>query len=515
MLNHDPYRPVKLVLPLAGSIVIGGSIAQLPPTHLNDGLRLGLGTVALVGVAKTWCDATLEEQQQAQIEADDAVRSSVIESEARCNAAYYRRHPQAYRANKPVPQEWVDLWAATSGQPHLALHNLQQLPPATTQPIAQPQPQRHEMGVRGGSFDPQDGFAPQHPQAPIAPPTFSEPIATSAPIAYQPDLFDWGNFQQYPDRFPHICCVGASGTGKTTLQEWIARMLAGGNELVLLTTKRKSDQWVGLNPIGLGRNFPPVAQKWRELETELNQRCLDLDAAQAKHQVIICVDELNDLIAGAKISIANLARAGREPRLRLVVNSHTAGVDGLGLRGMQELKACFTWVRLGSFALQHAQTLANKGLLNQADLEWLKSQQRPCMVDDSLAQVPTLGTGWQQRLYGASSAPPAPQPENPAPPTITSFESDFSTPVQGEVQPAHPPAPAQIEPSAAPAPESDREAELLDKFGKCKSAGMNKSQTILALFGLTKGGNANYKMASEFYERLAIKYQEISGDSAA
>jgi hypothetical protein len=110
---------------------------------------------------------------------------------------------------------------------------------------------------------------------------------------------------------------------------------------------------------------------------------------------------------------------------------------------------------------------------------------------------------------------PTPPSQTPEPHTPSSFGVDFSPVVQGSGFPVQTPEPPRIAPSPQPEPPSDREAELLEKFTEFKALGMNKAQICFALWGAKKGGTNAYKMASEFYDRLAIKYQEISGDNAA
>jgi hypothetical protein len=529
------YRPILGMMPLAGSIIATGSIAQLPENNLNDGLRMALGGASLVGIAKTWCDADEADQKRAyrqpQQEADDAVRASVIESEARCNAAYYKCYPHHFRANKPVPREWLDLWAATSGQPHLAQHNqiLSLAPAHGYQVQPQPQPQtvtRYQgeeySGVRGGSFDragvsdsPGSGWGDFEPQQPTLT-NYNPPAQSSiAQAEYTPRLFDWQSFVTNPDLYPHVCVLGSTGNGKTSLQEWLARLVGSGNELVVLTTKKKGMQWYGLPITGLGRDFAPISQKWRSIEAALNTRCADLDLAQSQPQIICAIDELNDIIANSDLDLANVARAGREARIRLIVNSHSEGVDGLGLKGKNDIKACFVWIRLGQFAINHAQTLANKGLIENADIAWLKAQQRPCMVGDMVAQIPSLPEGWQGNLAGSQPTTPTPPRPTPEPQIQPSFEPSTPPMVQGSDFALNHHEPPQITPSRAPEPLADREAELLSQFAEFKALGMNKAQICFALWGAKKGGTDRYRMASEFYDRLNSKYLEISGDNAA
>lgn len=516
-MSIDPFRPVKLGGTLALATVLAGGVAPLPPGNLTDGLRTIAGFISVGLSTKVTCETLADDAKANETALETEVQAAITTDLYRANAAYYREFPHHWKARKPVPEEWLELWGQTGGKPYLALHPAQQQPAPQPEPITQPQPQRHEMGVRGGSFDPQDGFVPQHPSAPPTPiaPTFTAPIASSAPIAYLPDLFDWGNFQQYPDRFPHAVVLGSTGDGKTATQEYLARLVAGGNELYVLTTKRKSHQWVGLEPIGLGRDFAAINPVWQSFEATLNERCADLDHAESLPKIIIAIDELNDIIGNSTVDVANLARAGREPGLRLFLNSHSEGVDGLGLKGKNDLKSCFAWVRLGQFALRHAGQLLNKGLLSQADFEWLQQQDRPVMVDDTIAQLPDLSPGWQSRLCGSSPQVVSTPPQTPEPQTPPSFEPVVSPTVHGSDFEVHEPEPRQIAPSAEPEPPTDREAELLAKFAEFKRLGMNQQQIIFALWGTRKGGGNPYKTAKDFYDRLNSKYLEINGDATA
>jgi hypothetical protein len=292
-------------------------------------------------------------------------------------------------------------------------------------------------------------------------------------------------------------------------------MIGGGNHLQVLSTKRKACQWIGLKVTGLGRDFAPVSSEWHELQSELDRRCLDLDHAQTLPQRIVAIDELNDLVANSEVDLANIARAGREPRIRLVVNSHSVGVEGLGLRGKQDLKACFCWVRLGSFALQHAQTLANKGLIDSRDLAWLQTQQWPCMVDDSIATLPDLSDGWQSRLGGSIAPTPEPTSNHLEPHTQSSFEGFNTDMVRESNQPSNQPGSTQLALSAALEPNPEPPTDIESRFAEMKSLGMNKAQIIFMLWQVKKGNSSRYQMASDFYDRLNSNYLEISGDNAA
>jgi hypothetical protein len=110
---------------------------------------------------------------------------------------------------------------------------------------------------------------------------------------------------------------------------------------------------------------------------------------------------------------------------------------------------------------------------------------------------------------------PTPPSQTPEPHTPPSFGVDFSPVVQGSSITVQTPEPPLKALPPTPEPQTDREAELLEKFAEFKSLGMNKAQICFALWGAKKGGTDRYRMASEFYDRLNSKYLEMSGDNAA
>jgi hypothetical protein len=515
----NPFRPVQLGASVALSTVLSGGVSTLPPGNFADVARALVGFCGVALSTKVVCETLVDDANAESTAQENEVQAALTRDLYRANAAYYREYPHHWKARQPVPDQWLELWGQTGGKPYLALHPSSPQAFAPVAPIAQTQPQPQtiqEPGqTRGGSFDRADDFAPVRPPAPTLS-TYSPPAQSSiAQVEYTPRLFDWQSFVTNPDLFPHVCVLGSTGNGKTSLQEWLARLIGSGNELVILTTKKKGMQWHGLPITGLGRDFAPISQKWRSIEAALNTRCADLDLAQSQPQIICAIDELNDIIANSDLDLANVARAGREARLRLIVNSHSEGVDGLGLKGKNDIKACFVWVRLGQFAINHAQMLSNKGLIENADIAWLKAQQRPCMVGDMVAQVPALPEGWQGNLNGSQRQPPTPHHQTPEPQSSPSFEPLTPPVVQGSDFGLNRLEPPRIAPSPAPEPPTDREAELLSQFAEFKALGMNKAQICFALWGAKKGGTDRYRMASDFYDRLNSIYSQNSGDNAA
>jgi hypothetical protein len=64
-----------------------------------------------------------------------------------------------------------------------------------------------------------------------------------------------------------------------------------------------------------------------------------------------------------------------------------ANVKTWGFDGESDLLESFTYIRGGKFAIEEARSLVSRGELEQSDLDWLKGQNRPCLVEDQLAEI--------------------------------------------------------------------------------------------------------------------------------
>ena len=56
------------------------------------------------------------------------------------------------------------------------------------------------------------------------------------------NFFDFTEFRNEPDKFPHIRVIGKTGVGKTRFTEWIMEMLGG--EQFVITPKKKPVDWL-------------------------------------------------------------------------------------------------------------------------------------------------------------------------------------------------------------------------------------------------------------------------------
>jgi hypothetical protein len=217
----------------------------------------------------------------------------------------------------------------------------------------------------------------------------------------QPARFKWSGLQN-PDQHPHILILGASGDGKTWIGEWIADLLGQGNDLKVITTKRKRDQWRGMPCVGVGRNFEAIEAEFAELLSEMTRRCSDLDSVDSLPQIIRPIDELPAIAEniegekdpktgkpkGLSTYTKPLILEARETRIRLILHAQGKQVRLLGFEGISDCLDSLTIVRLGKMAIEHAEGLLKRKLITDSDFEWIRNQPRPVTVGDELAEYP-------------------------------------------------------------------------------------------------------------------------------
>lgn len=135
-----------------------------------------------------------------------------------------------------------------------------------------------------------------------------------------------------------------------------------------------------------------------------------------------------DRIKGLGAIIQPLMMEARKVGIRLWVLAQGQTVSLLGLEGRSDLKESYTFIRLGEFALIHADWLLSVERISQEDYAWLKAQTNPCMVGDEIALLPDLRL-LQETVYAAMSAQPR---QKPSTASVTPVVSQQAVSVQGD-----------------------------------------------------------------------------------
>jgi DNA polymerase III delta prime subunit len=335
---------------------------------------------------------------------------------------------------------------------------------------------------------------------------------------WNPNLFDWGRLVTEGDRFPHILLLGATGDGKTTLAEWLHRAMAG-HKIAIHPHWQASDD--PTDPadfdyadqvIGGGRNFPAISAQVELLHRAMTDRA-NMTRSQLRNQPLlsVAIDELPAI--GKNCSEATLEQIisllfeARKFRIRLMLLAQADSVKILGLEGQGAVRENLTYIRLGDYALDHAKWLINKKLAPPDLLDWLQTQPRPCMVEDSPAIIPTLKKGGDNRPFLAANpvveglswlSEPARFSQNPersqVQPEPLDREPVNLIPLEGSgiSEPLNVPDPLTPEIS------SDEWQRVVN----LRQGGGTQDDIIEEVWGVKKGGSAAYKAAREKYRAI-------------
>jgi DNA polymerase III delta prime subunit len=257
---------------------------------------------------------------------------------------------------------------------------------------------------------------------------YGSPLSSTPAIAgaTTPTLFDFEELVKDPDKFPHGLILGKTGTGKTTLAEWLGVRL-GSETRVAFAPHYKPGDWVGFHSvIGLGRNYGTpdddvltwddvmdgqnvtIAQGLLALKDEMVRRyTLYAQGIFDYPRLDVYLDEI-PAVYGALGKfftglIQPLVLEARKVGIRLWLLSQGKQVKMLGFEGRSDIRENLTVIRLGNFAVDYAKSLVSKRYMPKEQLAWLESQARPILVDDSPARLPGLTE--MKALIATKSAP--------------------------------------------------------------------------------------------------------------
>jgi hypothetical protein len=233
----------------------------------------------------------------------------------------------------------------------------------------------------------------------LSPVDESQAINPDTPINY----FDWNLLESQPDRFPHIGIAGATGDGKSTVATHITKK-SGGLVIAIDPHYRPGNYSHCAGIHAKGRNYgswdDSIAADFSELtrgnldycsvlktlEKEMDARYKRYEVGDSNFSRIECImDEFNTFIEtnpGALECYLKLLREARKVGIRLLFLLQSDSAKDMRLEGRTSARKCLKWVRLGDFALSHAQSLKDPAI---RDL--VGTQQYPMMMEGVPAKL--------------------------------------------------------------------------------------------------------------------------------
>ncbi|HEY9633752.1 MAG TPA: hypothetical protein V6D14_10120 [Coleofasciculaceae cyanobacterium] len=398
-----------------------------------------------------------------------------------------------------------------------------------------------------------------------------QPVETSTAITAEVEskkeaitvvLFDFSRLRTEPDKFAHIRIIAGTGVGKTTFADWLLDVL-GGDRFVV-TPKKKSWNWVGLKVYGLWFDYEAIRTKLQWIHAEMYRRYPLMEAGKTFGITNFVVDEwrlintnvkavkerdpetkqILEIAPSAKAMMKDIITVSREAMLRLIALAQGENVASWGFEGESDLEECFTDVRLGEFAIDHAKSLRNQCRKDSddyeywsavlAELEW-QNQRRTregksipcCMVGKYPARIPDL-SDWKRTVADVNadekeqinlsvtdpSSDPSPRTtmrERKLPPekaeethksdgiSVEAFSVRIESALQTEASDTLPPLFDGL----------DRDGKLL-MLRLLLREKLGKEKTISLAWGLKSGGRNHdkYRLASELLDAMI---QDLAG----
>lgn len=222
----------------------------------------------------------------------------------------------------------------------------------------------------------------------------------------------------------HCFILGDTGTGKSTLAQWLAYQVGG--EVTVYDSDAAPEEWRGLKVVGRKGNLQAIRaamvadleelERRIELRGEYGDKALNgLDSTTIAEEFPLLASEI-DIAGEWMIKHGN---RGRKPKRLIIALSQDDSVKTLNIEGQGNARKNFRYVRLGKYAVTHARSLKDDALV-----AWLQAGKYRCMVDDDPCQLPDL------RGYNAvTTRLLTPIANAPTETAETSAQSDISPPV--------------------------------------------------------------------------------------
>jgi energy-coupling factor transporter ATP-binding protein EcfA2 len=187
----------------------------------------------------------------------------------------------------------------------------------------------------------------------------------------------------------HGLIVGETGTGKSTLAQYLACTVGG--RVTVYDADAAPDEWPGLEVVGRGGDFSAIASGMgfdlEDLQHQVELRGAKGDAALAGSARCLIAEEfplLAEEVETATTWLKKHARRGRKPLRFVIALAQDDSVKALGIEGEGGVRKNFRMVRLGKTAVSHAKSLKDDRLVG-----WLRSDRSHCLVDDQPCKLPS------------------------------------------------------------------------------------------------------------------------------
>lgn len=186
----------------------------------------------------------------------------------------------------------------------------------------------------------------------------------------------------------HTVIVGGTGTGKSTLAQTIAYQVGG--TVKVYDPDCLPTEWQGLEVVGRKGDFQSINEAMQHDLVELQElqelRGEGGDSAIAGRDRVFIAEEFPILVEeceAASTWFKRHAKRGRRVRRFVIGIAQNDTVTNWGLEGDAGTLNSFCIIRLGKFAIRHAERLKDSHIA-----AWLRQQERPAMIDDLPLRLP-------------------------------------------------------------------------------------------------------------------------------
>ena len=204
----------------------------------------------------------------------------------------------------------------------------------------------------------------------------------------------------------HTAVIGASGSGKSFLTQWLVReYFPAESDVIALDTDASPTEWPGLKVVGRGCNLNQIEGQMnsdlRTLQHRTDLRKAGKDVGTEQVRIIeefptvaaMVEDAMKERNAAAKAEgepletsntanawLKGLLRRGRKYKMKVVLVSQEFEVKALGISGEGGLRQAFSVIYLGPTAFSKLDNIRDKDLRERLRA-WLSQQTRPALVE--------------------------------------------------------------------------------------------------------------------------------------